>query len=638
MKRKKELEDPPRKLPFDEASYKVLKLLLDAGAVSKEKAIDASIILSALSIINDVAPASIWASIRTLVKAKLINSDGDSKDSIKYWILTEGQRALEFSESKEEEEARTKDGTQDLPQRKKEAQEDRGHERFMQENVDSVIGAGRETGSTGGPVGNIDGLTRTEPLNTAPLLNHNHVYKTISEAISCKVVKKMKQIYGNIYEDPRFEKALFAVLLVLYQGNAFSVDSALASWETYYRANYLIDFTVFTSGSRLAEDAAIYGNLGASYIGFPENGHRVYYLTPEGIGYVERALEKDPENRKLLDKVQFITERNVKMREKKLSSKKKLAQGGGEKEEVSESLKEQLSQQKRKSPQDVARLLIKLLEDDKRGIPSAKPAKLLLSYKRHGDLTEEEYQKEMREFAEKAFRDKYGFKSVLELFSFERKASYDDDDHLPQIVGLKMLIDKSNDQETTDAIVSVFKENEIQTEVRELPAGSFMWVGLDNNGNEYVLNAIIERVTIIEYCILLKDKLKMSKKLLEATHMINLTFIIEGNGTIPENKNDVVFFNLHKSLQDVCDTDIFSLIRTANFDETLVYLFSVTDQLMQEIRDGYGKGLLFWPGVTFRTLNAFVQTDSGSKKRYTGSLLQDTIDKFSFDDLKPSMF
>lgn len=635
MKRKKELEDPPCKLPSDEAPHKVLKLLLDAGAVSKEKAIDASIILSAMSIINDVAPASIWASIRTLMKDKLIDRDGDGKDSNKYWILAEGQRALDSSETKGEE-ARSKDDTQSLPQRKKEAQEDRGYERFMQENADSVIGTVRETGSTGGLVGNIGGLTRTGSLNAAPSLNHNRVYKTISEAISCKVVRKMKQIYGNIYEDPRFEKALFAVLLVLYQGNAFSVDSALASWETYYRANYLVDFSVFTSGSRLAEDAAIYGNLGASYIGFPEHGHRVYYLTPEGIGYVERALEKDSENRKLLDKVQFITERDAKMREKKLLSKKKLTQGG--EKEVSESSKEQFSQQKRKSPQDVARLLIKLLEDDKRGIPSAKPAKLLLSYKRHGDMTEEEYQKEMREFAEKAFRDKYGFKSVPELFSFERKASYDDDDHLPQIVGLKMLIDKSNDQKTTDAIVSVFKENEIQTEVRELPAGSFMWVGLDNNGNEYVLNAVIERVTIVEYCILLKDKLKMSRKLLEATHMINLAFIIEGNGTIPENKNDVVFFNLHKSLQDVCDTDIFSLIRTANFDETLVYLFSLTDQLMQEIRDGYGKGLLFWPGVTFRTLNAFVQTDSGSKKRYTGSLLQDTIDKFSFNDLKPSMF
>lgn len=611
--------------PANKVPGKILNVLRDAGAVSEETALDVNVIISAVYILKNSTSSRIWFGLKALQKRGDVAMKASANGDMKCWMLSKGE--ISFQSLREEKD---KDDFED----------------YYDDNINGIMNTIRDTGTTEGVVEPIDYSYKPDPHKGVERKPVKNEYGNIWESISYRSKKKMKEIYGDISSDPNFKYGLHAIMLVLYQCEAFDFESSIRAWDLYYRANCLIDFSVFKAGARFAEDAAIYENLCAGYVTYEDVKGNItkkpYYLTPDGIGYLERLLEREPENRKLLDKVAFLIKRDNDIMARKRSEKKIVEYP--EKDTQDSSLASLLELTKRQSlpppppsSSESIRSIMALLagEDEEEHFPTSNE---LVAFKNSGEKDEDGYRKEMREYAEKAFRVKYHPLNIPELFSFERKERYDDDEHLPQIVDVKMLIDTYNDHKTTEAIVSVFKEHGMVTEVRELPAGSFLWVGLDKSGNEYVLNTAIERITVVEHCILLKDNFNRSKKLLKGTHMCNLTFIMEGDGTMLENPDDNVFFYLHKSFNDLCSDGTFNLIRTLNIEETIAYLYSVTDQVIKEVKSGYGKGLLFWPRVTLRTLNAFVQSSCLHFKRYTGSLLQDSIDKFSFKTLDISSF
>lgn len=603
---------------------KILNVLQDAGAVSEETALEANVIISAVFILKNTSSSRIWNNLRYLKNRGDIEMKPIPDKGMKCWLLSV-------------------DNSSGNPKKERDF-----YDNYYADNINGLMNTIRDTGTTEGVVEPVDYSYKLICPKTIDLKPTQYEYGYIGEALSGKSKNKMKDIYGNISADPKFKYALHAILLVLYQCEAFDKESSIKAWDIYYRVNYLIDFSAFKVGAHFAEDAAIYENLCAYYITYDgtkgDITKKKYRLTPDGTAYVERLLEVEPENKKLLDKIAFLIKRDNDILERRRKGADKKPVHYPKKKIDDSSLTSLLELTKRSafpapppSSSKEIRSIMALLsgEAEEDYVP---PSNELFAFKSSGEKDEEGYRKEMREFAEKAFREKYHPLSVPELFSFERREKYDDDEHLPQIVDVKLLIDADNDQKFTDAIVSAFKECDMATEVKELPAGNFLWVGLDKYGTEYVLNTAIERLTLVEHCVLAKDKLKKSKSLLRGTHMNNLTFIVEGDGAMLENPDDSVFFHLHKSLNDICSDGTFNLIRTLNMDETIAFLFSVTENIKKEIKDGYGKGLLFWPGVTFRTLNAIVYSACFLMKRLSGSFLQDAIDKFSFKTLDVSAF
>lgn len=600
----------------------ILNILRDAGAVSEETGLDSEAMLPALSIFDDAVPEDIQAKITQLVKSNHIAMAEDNKKSVKYWILDKGLSALGGIDKSE-----TKNNGTDKSDSNNVVYSNTTHNTEPEKD-------GLKT---------IDLHTPQKSRSSVSAFSPKRRYENLDEIISPQAKKKVKNAYGDVLEDPRSKDAFHSILLVLYQAESFSGKTGLKTWDIYYRINYLLDFNVFNCKARLAEEAVIYANLCTFYITYDnvegEDSERPFYLTPDGTAYIEGFLEEHPENKKLLDKIAFLVQREYKVSVEKRRRAEEHARKAKEKSVKDMQSLVLLPSSQQKSPESVAVTLMALLERDDgtgKALPSAND---FMTFKNSSGMPEDEYRKEMRKATDKLFREKYGNLGVNELFSLGQIDGDDSNSNgMIKIVGLKLLIDENNDRNLNEALISIFKSNEIATEVTELPAGSFLWVGVDVSGKEYMLNTAIEVVTLAEYCALLKDKLALSKRLLSATRIENLTFIVEGDGTIPSNTDDVVFFKLHKSLNDFCENGRFNLIRTLSMDETIVSLFSLADQILREIRESRGNKLVLWPGISFRTLGAFVQGGCAHMKRSTGVYSQGAVDKFSFESLNPSFF
>ena len=538
--------------------HKLLQTLKSVGAVSESSATDVSTVVSSVVAATNRTPATVRQVLRTMNRKSLVSQKyNPTKNNVNCWMCELGESVLQ-------------------------SRDDTAAETAVEAEADTHT----KTSA-------LKGNKRERPVSV--------------DITPPRVKKKMRSMYWAIEDDPHFVDATRAVLFVLYHGEAFNRETGMLLWDVFYRANYLIDFSIFDNRGCSPEDAAIYRNLCTHYVSYMgergNNEKKKYFLSPEGIAYTEKILAEEPDTNEWIEKLKYFDRRTA------------------EKSAAKQRARAFANRNKRKEEEEESKVEEKEKEKEKEGS---------VSVSKECDTK----QKIDRELIDRQSLEKYSPLGIEELFSLEAKCDDDSNNEycndLPDIVDVKLLIDNEVSPDVSAAIIAAFQDNGVTAvRRRDIQECSFIWVGVDRLGREYILNTIIKKLEVSEVSLLThnesgrigRNNLAGLKFIMSGAHMQNMTFLVEGDGTMPENADDSAFTGLQRDLDAICEDGLYNLIRTPDADGTLAFLFSVTEQIMAEIKAGRGKRLLFWPGVTPRTLNVFFLYKIGAMKMYSQMLL-----------------
>lgn len=155
----------------------------------------------------------------------------------------------------------------------------------------------------------------------------------------------------------------------------------------------------------------------------------------------------------------------------------------------------------------------------------------------------------------------------------------------PKAVNVKLIIDTRENDKMRSKIKRKFDEEGLKYEERALYAGDYAWAATGDDGEEYLLNAIIERKTITDFDSSYNtDKYARQLTKINERGIDNKLYLIEGKVWNETSFNNVKFDDFQKQIESVHEKDNLTLIRTLTFKDTIAFLADITRSLENVIK------------------------------------------------------
>eukprot|EP01132_Coremiostelium_polycephalum_P001165 gene1165-1475_t len=173
---------------------------------------------------------------------------------------------------------------------------------------------------------------------------------------------------------------------------------------------------------------------------------------------------------------------------------------------------------------------------------------------------------------------------------------------LPKFKDILCIIDNREVKSLTerDYIVTKLKEFKINSEVRKLEVGDFLWIGLTEDDQEWVLNYIVERKRVDDLSSSIMDgRYKEQKFRLLKCGCENIIYLVEGGVKHSQNKSwGSVNFGLPPDtlLSAMVSTQVNNGIvvhETQSLDSTIEYIQSITEYLKLKLVKSNPLSILF---------------------------------------------